>query len=136
MEIFICKLTPIPYPKDGNVLWLHLNIVFLGLLFIEMNKEEKIEEYGSSPPSPIYGKYQLAFFKPFPWGIEDFECKFLGLNYRVFLMNATKASYNNFYAKAPYELRLAPYFHYINVASLIIRKVLLICNLQINHDGI
>ena len=28
-----------------------------------------------------------------------------------FIMNATKVFLNNFYSKAPYELKLVPYFH-------------------------
>ena len=33
--------------------------------------------------------------------------------YRVFfIMNATKVFLNNFYSKAPYELKLVPYFHW------------------------
>ena len=28
-----------------------------------------------------------------------------------FIMNATKVFSNNFYSKAPYELKLVPYFH-------------------------
>ena len=75
MEISIFELTPIPHPKDGNVLGLHYNIVSLSLFLLKWIKKKQLKDMGPDPHPP-YGKYQLAFFKPFPWGIEDFECTF------------------------------------------------------------